>query len=538
MIKAILFGVALFFSTSLLFAVKPKEGEKLAKIQSFIYNAAAAPGSLDPAKMEGSQEVLFARNIFETLVISDDNDKLIPGVAYRWESSKDHKTWTFYLRKNAKWSNGDPVTAHDFVYAWRRVIDPKTASPSASYILQMKLKNSQDILEGKKEPKELGIVAKDDYTIVLTLEESVPFADLFAESYSLSPVPRKIVEKFGDSWVDIKNIVGNGAFKLDYFMLNEEAKLSKNPHYWDAKNVILEKLTFLQIPSEGVAFTRYRSGALDVSTYPLELFDKVKREYSSELLEVPTLCTYYYEFNYAKPIFQDLRVRKALNMSIDREVLVEKLLKQGRLPAYNFTPPYVNIASFIKQPEWASWDSKKRYEEAKKLLLEAGYSKAKPLQFTLRYNTSEGHKKLAIAVTSMWKKNLDGLVKIKLQNQEWRTFLSEKRLGTHELGRGGWCSGYNEPSGFLYILLSNASNNTGKYSNPDFDAALQAAYQANTDEQRAAQYALAEKILYEDSALIPVYFYTASELVKPYVRGYRPKPSNAYYFKNVYILEH
>ena len=532
----VFFSFVLVFTS--IFAAKPKEGEKLSKIQSFIYNAAAAPGSLDPAKMEGSQEVLFARNIFETLVISDDNDKLIPGVAYRWESSKDHKTWTFYLRKDAKWSNGDPVTAHDFVYAWRRVIDPKTASPSASYILQMKLKNSQDILEGKKEPKELGIVAKDDYTIVLNLEESVPFADLFAESYSLSPVPRKIVEKFGESWVDIKNIVGNGAFKLDYFMLNEEAKLSKNPYYWDAKNVILEKLTFLQIPSEGVAFTRYRSGALDVSTYPLELFDRVKREYSNELLEVPTLCTYYYEFNYAKPIFQDLRVRKALNMSIDREVLVEKLLKQGRLPAYNFTPPYVNIASFIKQPEWASWDGKKRYEEAKKLLLEAGYSKAKPLQFTLRYNTSEGHKKLAIAVTSMWKKNLDGLVKIKLQNQEWRTFLSEKRLGTHELGRGGWCSGYNEPSGFLYILLSNASNNTGKYSNPDFDAALQAAYQANTDEQRAAQYALAEKILYDDSALIPVYFYTASELVKPYVRGYKPKPSNAYYFKNVYILEH
>ena len=538
--KAGFVGLFLVFllGGSFVFAVDLKQGEKLAKVQSFTYNAAAAPASLDPGKAEGTPEGVFIRSLFETLVTLDANDKLMPGVALSWEHSDDYKTWTFYLRKNAKWSNGDPVTAHDFVFAWRRILDPKTGSPSASYLLQMKLRNSEDVLNGKKDPRELGLVAKDDYTLTLDLEGSVPFAGLLAASHVLSPVPRKVVEKLGDSWIDTKNLVGNGAFKLDYFALNEEAVFSKNPHYWDANNVVLDKLTLLQIASESVAFTRYRSGALDVSAYPLELFEKVKREYPSELLQVPTLCTYYYEFNYAKPIFRDSKVRSALSMSMDRQVLIDKILKQGRLPAYNFTPPYANMAHAITPPEWSRWDDKKRYEEAKRLLLEAGYSKAKPLQFTLRYNTNEGHKQLAIAVSSMWKKNLDGMVKVKLQNLEWRTFLSERRLGTHEMSRGGWCSGYNEASAFLYVMLSDSSNNTGKYNNPDFDAALQAAYQSNTDEERAAKYALAEDILQGDFALIPLYFYTVSELVKPYVRGYVNRPSRAHYFKDIYILEH
>ena len=538
MIKAILFGVALFSSTSLLFAVKPNPGEKLAKVQSFTYSAASAPQSLDPAKVEGVPEGVFARNLFETLVTSDDDDKLMPGVALSWEHSEDYKTWTFYLRKNAKWSNGDPVTAHDFVFAWRRIVDPKTASPYSSYLTYMKLKNAQAVISGKMSPDKLGVEAKDNYTLVLTLEDSVPFADLLTEMYVLSPVPKKMVEKLGDAWSEPRNLVSNGAYKLDSFVVNKDAKLSKNPHYWDAQNVLLERVTLLQIENNSVAYTRYRSDDLDVSTFPLELFDKVKKEYPRELITGPSLCTYFYEFNISKAPFNNPNVRRALFLSIDRDTITGKVLKQGQVPAYTFAPPAISGAQAVVPPEWSKWDDKKRYAEAVRLLSEAGYSKSKPLTFTLLYNTNDAHKKLAIAVSSMWKKNLNGMVDVKLKNQEWKTFLSERRLGTHQMARAGWCSDYNEASSFLNSFLSDSSNNSSRFKSAAYDDAIRAAYQSGTDEERANQYALAEKILYDDTILIPVYFYTTTELVKPYVRGYKIKASRALYFKNVYILAH
>ncbi|WP_156104104.1 ABC transporter substrate-binding protein, partial [Campylobacter sp. MIT 97-5078] len=451
--------VILLFVASTLFAATPRAGEKLAKEQSFTFNAEAAPQSLDPAKIEGVPEGVFARNLFETLIISDENDKLAPGVALTWNHSDDYKTWTFNLRKNAKWSNGDNVTAKDFVFAWKRLADPKTASPYASYLTYLKLQNADEIVKGKLSPDKLGVEAKDDYTLVLHLEDSVPFADLLTQFYVLSPVPQKVVEKLGDAWSDPKNLVSNGAFKLDSFVVNEEAKLSKNPYYWDAKNVLLDKLTLLQIQNQSVAFTRYRANALDISTFPLELLDKVKKEYPKEFTTGSNLCTYYFQFNVANPPFDNVKVRQALSMALDRNIITDKILRQGQIPAFNFSPPAISAAELITPPEWSKWDDKKRHEEAIKLLNEAGYNKNHPLIFTLLYNTSEEHKKLAIAASSIWKQNLGGIVNIKLQNQEWKTFLSTRRLGQHQMARAGWCSDYNEASSFLNIFLSNSSNN-------------------------------------------------------------------------------
>lgn len=530
-------GIFLVLVSSLAFAAKPKEGEKLAKIQSFVYNAAAAPQSLDPAKIEGQPEGLFAHSLFETLVISDENDKIIPGVALSWESSPDYKTWTFHLRKDAKWSNGDPVTAHDFVYSWRRLVDPKTASPYSSHLVYMKLKNAQAVINGKLPKEKLGISAKDDYTLVLDLEDSVPFAPSLTELFILSPVPKKVVEKFGDAWSDPKNVVGNGPFILKSFTINKDAHFVKNPHYWDAKNVILDKLTLLQIPSETVAFTRYRSSDLDVGTFPLEVLDKVKREYPKELAVESALCTAFFELNHRRPPFNDPKVRKALSLALDRSVITDKILRAGQTPAFVFSPPSITASEAIKQPEWASWDSKKRYEEAKKLLLEAGYSKSKPLSFNMLYTTNESQKKLAIATASMWKKNLDGLVNVKLENQEWKVYLASRHLGSHDTVLAYWCSDYSEASSFLSVFLSDSIKNRGAFKSKDFDEALNKAYRVATEEQRAEQYAKAEQILYEQTALIPLYVFTTTELVKPYVRGYKPKPSRMYYFKDIYILE-
>lgn len=534
--KKVIYIILLFTST--FFTTVLQAEEKLAKEQSFIYNAGAAPQSLDPAKVEGVPEGVFARNLFETLIISDKDDKLIPGVALTWSHSEDYKTWTFNLRKDAKWSNGDKLTAKDFVFAWRRLADPKTASPYASFLSYMKLLNASAILNGKMSPQSLGVEAKDDYTLVLHLEDSVPFADLLTQFYVLSPVPQKLVEKLGDAWSDPKNIVGNGAFKLDSLVLNEEAKLSKNPYYWDAQNVLLDKLILLQIQNSSVAYTRYRSGSLDIGEFPLELLDSVKKEYPQELTIGPVLCTYFYEFNVKNPPFDDVKVRQALSMALDRSVITDKILRQGQIPAFTFSPPAINAAAFITPPEWSQWDDKKRHEEAIKLLDEAGYNKNNPLSFTLLYNTNEDHKKLAIAVSFIWKQNLGGIVNVKLQNQEWKTFLSTRHLTQHQMSRAGWCSDYDEASSFLNTFLSESSNNTSGFKSPQYDEIIKQAYKAKTEEERARLYAKAEEILSKEVPLVPVYFYTKSQLIKPYVRGFKIKPSQSYYFKDIYILEH
>ncbi|QPM43986.1 oligopeptide ABC transporter substrate-binding protein OppA [Campylobacter hepaticus] len=534
MIKKVIYIILLFASVLFAFTIE----EKLAKEQNFIYNAGAAPQSLDPAKVEGVPEGVFARSLFETLVISDENDKLIPGVALTWNHSDDYKTWTFNLRKDAKWSNGDNVTAKDFVFAWRRLVDPKTASPYASFLTYMKLLNASAILNGQMSPEALGVEAKDDYTLVLHLEDFVPFADLLTEFYVLSPVPQKLVEKLGDAWSEPKNIVGNGAFKLDSLVLNEEAKLSKNPYYWDVKKVLLDKLTLLQIQNSSVAYTRYRSGKLDVGEFPLELLDSVHKDYAQELNIGPVLCTYFYEFNVKNPPFDNIKVRQALSMALDRNIITDKILRQGQIPAFVFSPPAINAAEFISLPQWSKWDDNKRHKEAIKLLNEAGYNKDNPLNFTLLYNTNEDHKKLAIAASSIWKQNLGSIINIKLQNQEWKTFLSTRHLGQHQMARAGWCSDYDEASSFLNTFLSDSSNNTSGFKNVQYDKAIKQAYKAKTEEQRARFYAQAEEILDQEVPLIPVYFYTKSQLVKPYVKGFKIKPSQNYYFKDVYILEH
>ncbi|TKX28882.1 ABC transporter substrate-binding protein [Campylobacter aviculae] len=526
------------FLFSFLFAAFLQAEEKLAKEQVFTFNAGAAPQSLDPAKIDGAPEGFFTRNLFETLLVSDENDKPAPGVALTWSHSDDYKTWTFNLRKDAKWSNGDKVTANDFVFAWKRLVDPKTASPYASFLNYMKLANSSAIINGKMSPDKLGVEAKDDYTLVLHLESPVPFADLLTQFYVLSPVPQKVVEKFGDSWSEPKNIVGNGAFKLDSFVVNEEAVLSKNSYYWNAKKVSLDKLILLQIQNDSVAYTRYRAESLDIGQFPLELLNKVKKEYPKELIIGPQLCTYYYELNVKNPPFNNNKVRQALSMALDRNIITDQVLRQGQIPAFTFSPPVINAAELITPPEWSKWDSNKRHQEAVKLLNEAGYNQSNPLNFTLLYNTNENHKKLAIAASSIWKKNLGGIVNVKLQNQEWKSFLSTRRLGQQQMARAGWCSDYNEASSFLNIFLSNSSNNTSGFKSKEYDKVINLAYKAKTEEERAQFYAQAEKILYENNVIIPVYFYTTSYLVKPYVKGFKIKPSQNNYFKDIYILEH
>lgn len=512
-------------------------GVQLAEKQTLVRNNGSEVQSLDPHKIEGVPESNISRDLFEGLIISDVDGKPSPGVAEKWEN-KDFKVWTFHLRKDAKWSDGSPVTAHDFVYSWQRLANPNTASPYASYLQYGHIVNIDDIVAGKKPPTDLGVKAIDDNTFEVTLSEPVPYFYKLLVHSSVSPVPKAAVEKYGEKWTQPANIITNGAYKLKDWVVNEHIVLERNPNYWDNAKTVINQVTYLPIASEVTDVNRYRSGEIDMTynNMPIELFQKLKKEIPNEVHVDPYLCTYYYEINNQKAPFTDVRVRTALKLALDRDIIVNKVKNQGDLPAYSFTPPYTDGAK-LTEPEWFGWTQEKRNEEAKKLLAEAGYTADKPLTFNLLYNTSDLHKKLAIAAASIWKKNLG--VNVKLENQEWKTFLDTRHQGNYDVSRAAWCADYNEPTSFLNMVLSDSSNNTTHYKSPAFDKILADALKATNEEQRTALYGKAEQQLDKDSAIVPVFYYVNARLVKPWVGGYTGKdPMDNIHVKDLYIIKH
>lgn len=531
-------GIMTALAGNLAMAATVPAGVDLAAKQELVKGNGDEVQSLDPHKIEGVPESNVSHDLLEGLVISDTQGHPIPGVAESWEN-KDGKVWTFHLRKNAKWSNGEPVTAQDFVYSWQRLADPKTASPYASYLQYGHLENIDDIIAGKKSPDTLGVKALDANTLQVTLSEAVPYFFKLLIHPSMSPVYKPAVDKFGEKWTQPENWVGNGAFKLQAHVINERIVVVRNPDYWDNANTKLDKVTFLPISSEVSDVNRYFSNDGSDMTYnnmPIELFKKLQRDNPKELHVDPYLCTYYYEINNQKAPFTDPRVREALKLGLDRDIMVNKVLAQGQLPAYSYTPPATDGANLTK-PEWFSWSQDKRNAEAKKLLAEAGYTADKPLTFELLYNTSDLHKKLAIAASSIWKKNLG--VNIKLNNQEWKTFLDTRHQGNFDVSRAAWCADYNEPSSFLNTMISDSSSNTAHYKSAAFDKVMADSAKASDEKSRSDLYAKAEQILDKDSAIVPVYYYVNARLVKTYVGGYTGKDAlDNVYDKNLYIIKH
>ncbi|KEA53595.1 MULTISPECIES: oligopeptide ABC transporter substrate-binding protein OppA [Mangrovibacter] len=525
------------FAGNVAMAANVPAGVQLAEKQTLVRNNGAEIQSLDPHKIEGVPEANVNRDLFEGLLITDLQGHPVPGVAEKWEN-KDFKVWTFHLRKDAKWSNGEPVTAQDFVYSWERLADPKTASPYESYLQYGHVANIDDIIAGKKAPDTLGVKALDDHTLEVTLSEPVPYFYKLLVHASLSPVPKAAIEKYGEKWTQPGNIVTNGAYTLKDWVVNERIDLVRNPQYWDNAKTVINQVTYLPISSEVTDVNRYRSGEIDM-TYnqlPIELFQKLKKEIPNQVHVDPYLCTYYYEINNQKPPFNDVRVRTALKLSLDRDIIVNKVKNQGDLPAYGYTPPYTDGAK-LTQPAWFGWSQAKRNEEARKLLEEAGFTKDKPLSFDLLYNTSDLHKKLAIAVSSIWKKNIGA--NVKLDNQEWKTFLDNRHQGNFSVARAGWCADYNEPSSFLNTMLSDSSNNTAHYKSEAFDKIMADTLKVKTEEERAELYNKAEQQLDKDSVIVPVYYYVNARLVKPWVGGYTGKdPLDNVYVKDLYIIKH
>lgn len=508
-------------------------GAQLADKQEIVRHIKDEPASLDPVKAVGLPEIQVIRDLFEGLTNQDAHGKIVPGVAQSWSSS-DNKTWIFTLRNTARWSNGEPVTAHDFVYSWQRLVDPKNSASFAWFAGLSGIENATAITKGEISPDKLGVTALDNQRLKVTLDRPVPWFPSLVANVALFPVPQKVVAKEGESWTSPGKLVGNGAYQLSDRVVNEKIVLTRNPQYWDDAHSVLSKVTFLPINEESSATKRYRSNDIDITeSFPKNMYALLKKELPGEVYTPDQLGTYYYAFNTQKGPTADVRVRKALSWSIDRSIIAEKVLGTGEKPAWHFTPDvtagFKPLDSILQQHPQNELNA-----QAKALLASAGYGPEKPLHLKLLYNTSESHQKIAIAVASMWKKNLG--VDVTLENQEWKTYIDSRNSGNFDVIRASWVGDYNEPSTFLSLLTSGNTSNIARFKNEDYDAVMAKASSETSEQARNVDYNRAEQILADQAPIAPIYQYTNGRLIKPWVKGYPiTNPEDVAYSRELWI---
>ncbi len=509
---------------------------ELAEKQVLNRGNGSEPASIDPHKIEGVPGGNIAKDMFEGLMSQDGDGNTIPGVAESYTVSEDGKVYTFKLRESY-WSNGDPVTAQDFVYSWQRIVDPATASKYSWFMKLPGIVNADEIIDGKVPPSKLGVKALDDRTFEVTLKAPIPFFPKLLAHQTTFPVNQKVVEKFGVQWTRPENFVSNGAYTLDEWIVNERITLKRNHMYWNDVKTIINEVNFLPIVSQTADLNRYKADEVDM-TYevPIEHFKSLVEEIPNEVKTTAQIGTYYYVFNTLKAPYNDVRVRKALTYAINRDAIAYQVKGQGEKPIYSFTPDSVN--GYVK-PElaWEKMPQQKREAEAKRLLAEAGYDENNPLEVELLYNTSESHKKIAIAVSQMWKQALG--VEVTLRNEEWKTFLDSKRENNFEVSRAGWIGDYNEASTMLSLWTSYNAVNDADWKNPEYDRLIELASSTLDEGERGLIYEKAEKIFAEEFPAAPIYQYVTTRLVKPYVGGYpRNNPEDNVYSRNMYIMKH
>ncbi|AUM73931.1 peptide ABC transporter substrate-binding protein [Paracoccus jeotgali] len=511
-------------------AAQVPEGTKLADSQEYTWWLLDAIKSLDPAKntdVEGS-DVL--RQLFEGLYNEDETGAMVPGVATEHSVSDDGLVYTFKLRDDAKWSNGDPVVAGDFVYAWQRVANPETASEYAWFIELMNIANSKEIVAGEAAPDTLGVKAIDDQTLEVTLHTPTPYFVKMLAHATTFPVPQKVIEAEGDNWTQPGKLVGNGAYTLAGHNLGVDLTVEKNDQYWDAENTVITKGKAVTVNDVNVGLTRYQAGELDRVDIPAGQYPRLEQEYPDQAISIPYACSYAYIYNVSDKgpeALKDVRVRKALSLAIDRDIIVEQVLQGGQRPAWTWTHWAIEGFQPPATPE-ADKDQAARLEEAKALLAEAGYGPDKPLNISIQYNTSEDHKKIAVAVQQFWKQLG---VNVTLNNVEWKVHTDRLQNQDFEVARYAWCGDYNEASTFLDWFRTDGYN-SGKWSNAEFDKLMA---DSKTAEDTTPLYQRAEEILADEKPAAFVYHYANVDMIKPDVKGIpMENVMGTWYLKDIY----
>jgi len=491
------------------------------------------PESLDPHRARGAEAANILRDLFEGLTREGPNGEILPGNAERWTVSPDGRTYTFHIRKTARWSNGDPVTAEDFATGLRRSLSPVGGSPYAQTFSV--IRNAREVLAGEASADTLGVRILDEQTLQIELEAPAPYLPGLFSHHSTFPVHAESVQEHGDRFTRPGNLVSNGAYQLKGWQVNAHIELVKNPHYWDAGEVRIETVLYYPIEDEEAEFNRFRAGELDVTqTIPVRRFEWLKREMPAALRVAPYLSTYFYGFNLTRPPFKDAPdLRRALALVVDREVIAEKVLGRGELPAWSMIPPGVDDYA-PPRPDYADWPMQKRVAEAQRLYREAGYSKSNPLKIELRFNTGDTHRHVAIAVASMWQQHLG--VQAELVHEEWRVFLQNRRQrDVTEIFRAGWVGDYNDPQTFLQLLHSESGANDYGYANPEYDALLSKAAGTADPEQRMQLFRDAEAMMLADHPILPLYVYVSKHLVQPQVGGWKDNILDHHASRDLYI---
>lgn len=490
------------------------------------------PDSVDPHRARSTESMQILRDVFEGLTRLDQKAAPIPGAAQSWTVTDDGLVYTFKLRPGLRWSNGDPLVAGDFVAGLQRLVNPATASQYAEVVDV--IVNASDIVAGRKPVDSLGVAAPDADTVSINLSTPAPYLPGLMAHPSCSPLHGPSLAKFGDRFARPGTQVSNGAFVLEEWLQGSFVRAARNRHYWNDAANRMDGVKYLQISDENAELRAYRAGDLHMTAVvPRGQFDWIRENLGAELHVAPQMSTYYYGFNLDRPKFRDARLRRALSMVIDRERLANSVLRVGELAANSWVPP--GIHDYQSQTfDYASQPMEQRISEARQLLAAAGYSRAKPLDFELRYNNGEVHTKCAVAVASMWKEALG--IETRLAGVEFKSMMQDIDRRDVDLYRLSWVGDYNDPYTFLQYLKSGFGINLMHYSSREYDALLDSAAQQVDLARRRALLEQAERTALAEHPLIPLYFYVNKHLVKPEVRGWYDNVMNIYYSQDFTLV--
>jgi oligopeptide transport system substrate-binding protein len=488
------------------------------------------PASLDPASAADTFSFEVTRDLYEGLASEAPDGTVLPGVASKWVISATGTQYTFTLRPDAKWSNGSPVRAQDFVEAWRRVVDPKRASPVADTLRPVA--GAAAILLGQLPPSSLGVTAVRDDLLVVNLERPAPYFPQLLTHSATFPVFSEETAKSHNP----KNWVSNGPYVLSSWTPGSILKLQKNLRYWDATKVQIPNVDYILIPDENAEFRQYRAGQLDVTqSVPSSALDLVRAERPNELFVTPFLGTAYYVLNLRSQFFAtNLNLRKSLALAMDRKALENTILPFGQRPAYGFVPP--GTWNYDPQSwDWLNITDQERTAEARRLYILAGFSPHRPLHLRVLINSNNSVKQVAIAVASMWKQTLG--IDTEIIDEEYRVFLDSRRdTSRWEVARLGWTADYNDAGNFLDTLRSGSANNNARYERPQYNELLDRAASSSDPLVRRRLLEDAEKMMLSDYPILPIYFYSSKRLIQPRVRGVTANPLNRLYSKHLMII--
>jgi ABC-type oligopeptide transport system, periplasmic component len=491
----------------------------------FRMNISTEPPTLDPAQSQDQVSFTVLNGLYEGLTRKDENGQNVPGIAEKWDISEDGKTYTFHLRKDAKWSNGDPVTAGDFEFAWKRALDPELKPEPAAYAYQLYyIVNAESYnTGGGATADQVGVKATDDHTLVVNLNSPTPYFLSLMSFQTFFPVHKSV--KDNEAWAaSASTIISNGPFKMGDWQKNTSIKIVPNENYYAKDEVKLAGVEFYEVADSATELSMYQTDQLDwagkpTGEIPADQLESLKSSKADEFNQKGIASMYYYLFNTKEKPFNNEKIRKAFSMAISRKDITEKVTRAGELPAYGVVPPGIAGEKEEYRKEVPDTYFEENYEEAKKLLAEGmaeeGVTKLPAIKLT--FNTSDNHKKIAEAVAEMWRKNLG--VEVSIENQEWGVFLENRNKLNYQVARAGWGADYNDPMTYIDLFTSKSGNNNTGFASKEYDELVAKAYASSDAKERMSLMSQAEKLLIDTRAIMPIYYYSDVFLEKKGFKG-------------------